>query len=138
MKVRRKARELTLQALYSYELSGNPLEEIIESIVFSRSRNRYVREYAKSLILKTVQNLQLIDECIRKKAINWDFSRIAVIDKIILRMALCEYFYFDEIPPKVSINEAIEIAKKYSTEKSSQFVNGLLDSIFKEHRKRGE
>ena len=69
---------------------------------------------------------------IKKKALNWDFDRIAVIDRIILRMAMCEFIYFDDIPPKVSIDEAIEISKKFSTEKSGKFINGILDSVLNE------
>jgi N utilization substance protein B len=74
---------------------------------------------------------------IKRKAVNWEFSRIAVMDKLILRMALCEFLCFEDIPPKVSIDEAIEIAKKYSTEKSGRFVNGILDAVLNDLRAEG-
>ncbi len=64
-----------------------------------------------------------------EKSKNWDFERIAIIDRLIIRMAICEFLFFDDIPPKVSISEAIEIAKKFSTDDSSAFVNGILDAI---------
>ena len=72
-----------------------------------------------------------LDKEIKLKLENWDFSRIATIDKIVMRMALSEFLYFEEIPPEVSINEAIELVKNYSTERSSKFINGVLDALFK-------
>jgi N utilization substance protein B len=72
-----------------------------------------------------------IDEDIIKHLKNWDFNRLAVIDRVIMRMAIIELLYFEDIPPEVSINEAIELAKKYSTEKSDKFINGLLDAVFR-------
>ena len=71
---------------------------------------------------------------IEKRLKNWELQRIAVIDKVILRLALAEILYFSDIPPEVSINEAIELAKKYSTEKSSKFINGILDAIYRRHK----
>jgi N utilization substance protein B len=72
-----------------------------------------------------------IDNDIIKHLKNWDFNRLAVIDRVIMRMAIIELLYFKDIPPEVSINEAIELAKKYSTEKSDKFINGLLDAVFR-------
>ena len=77
------------------------------------------------------------DEDIVKHLKNWDFSRLAVIDRVILRMAIIELEQFEDIPPEVTINEAIELAKKYSTDKSDKFINGLLDAIFKRLKKEG-
>jgi N utilization substance protein B len=68
---------------------------------------------------------------------HWEFSRLAIIDKIILRMSICELLYFEDIPPKVTMNEAIEIARAYSTDKSDKFVNGVLDSILEDLKKEG-
>jgi len=65
---------------------------------------------------------------------NWEFGRIALIDRLILRLALCELLHFDEIPPKVTINEAIDLAKKYSTSQSGRFVNGILDSLYQKYK----
>ena len=79
-----------------------------------------------------------LDSLIRKRVEHWEFGRLAIIDRIILRMSICELLYFDDIPPKVSINEAIEIARDYSTEKSDKFVNGVLDSILADLKKEGK
>ena len=78
------------------------------------------------------------DKMIIKRLKNWELRRIAVIDKVILRLALAEILYFEDIPPEVSINEAIELAKKYSTEKSSKFINGILDAIYRETKKKSK
>ena len=73
-----------------------------------------------------------MERTISKFLENWELGRIALLDNLILQMAVCELLFFDDVPPKVSISEAIEIAKKYSTDDSSGFVNGILDSVFKE------
>jgi N utilization substance protein B len=75
---------------------------------------------------------------IAKKIKNWELDRIALIDRIVLRMGICELKYFPEIPPKVSINEAIELAKKFSTERSGKFVNGVLDAVYNELKETGQ
>jgi N utilization substance protein B len=86
--------------------------------------------YAVRLLTHIESYKEQLDELIRSKVEKWEFSRIATIDKIVMRMATAELLYFPDIPPKVSINEAIEIAKKYSTDKSGKFVNGILDAIY--------
>ncbi|MCG8608448.1 transcription antitermination factor NusB, partial [bacterium] len=87
------------------------------------------RVFADKLVRLAVDNREACDELIIQKCHNWDFERIAIIDKLILRLAICELLYIEDIPPKVSIDEAIEVAKKYSTERSGQFINGILDSV---------
>lgn len=126
---RRKARELALQVLYAYELSGNPVDSILERIPDRGKISPEIGEFAASLSRQTVQHLAEIDEVIARKVQRWELSRIAVVDKTILRLAICELFYFPDIPQKVSINEAIELAKIYSTRESGRFVNGILDSV---------
>lgn len=135
---RRKAREIALRALYALELSQNPLDDIIEDMILGRSEDRVALLFAEQLVRKTVEHLEEFDQKIKEKAINWDFNRIAVLDKLILRMAICEFLYFEDIPPKVTINEAIEIAKKYSTEKSGSFINGILDSVLTDLKRKGK
>lgn len=129
---RRLIREKVLQILYAYEISKEPLQLIIEQQLGKFPKNTPEFEFAKFLIEQTVQHEKEIDNEIIKKVTNWELKRIAVIDKIILRMGICELFYFPDIPPKVTINEFVEIAKSYSTEKSGTFINGVLDSILKE------
>jgi len=127
---RRKARELALEALYQIEITQDNCESVLED-VFSRSpENDEVQEFTRRLVLTAVQHQEEIDSLIAKTAENWDFSRISSVDRNVLRCAVGELLYFSsEIPPKVAINEAIEIAKKYSTADSGRFVNGILDKI---------
>ena len=134
---RRQIREKVLQALYAYELSHEPVELILENIVASLKKEPEVFDLARVLFLKVIETKEEVDTLIKSRVANWEFSRIAVIDKIILRMCICELLHFEDIPPKVSINEAIEIARRYSTEKSDKFVNGVLDSILDDLKKSG-
>jgi N utilization substance protein B len=134
---RRQIREKVLQGLYAYELSHEPVELILETIVNDLKRDPVVFDLAKTLFLKVIETKDEVDALIKGRVANWEFSRIAVIDKIVLRISICELLYFDDIPPKVSINEAIEIARRYSTEKSDKFVNGVLDSVLDDLKKSG-
>lgn len=134
---RRRARELVLQACYAHELSGNEPASIEKDIIMGADENEGVRVFAAELFRRTVAHVQEYDALICAKAANWEFTRIAIMDKLILRIALCEFMHFDDIPPKVSIDEAIEIAKKFSTEKSGPFVNGILDAILNDMRDSG-
>jgi N utilization substance protein B len=135
---RRLIREKVLQALYAYELSHEPIEMIIETIVGELKPHPEAFAFAKSLILKVIEQAEVLDKMISQRAEHWDFNRIAVIDRIVIRMGICELMYFDDIPPKVSINEAIEIVRAYSTEKSDKFVNGVLDSVLEDLKKDGK
>lgn len=144
MKIRRKLREVVLQSLYASEVSGDNLENIlnytlkplVNKILSSVDENDKIEEFnekeatifVERLFLKTVNQQDFLDEEIKKQVENWDINRLATIDKLVLRMAICELLEFPDIPAKVTINEAIEIAKKYSTAKSGKFVNGILDS----------
>jgi N utilization substance protein B len=89
-------------------------------------------KFAKSLLLTTQEKREYVAELINPKLKNWDAERIAVLDMIMMRMGVCELLYFETIPPKVTINEYIDIAKQYSTQQSGQFINGVLDNIHKE------
>ncbi|MCH7761671.1 transcription antitermination factor NusB [candidate division TA06 bacterium] len=127
---RRKAREKVLMSLYRMDMSGERLEGILKSAL-GESQDE-IDPFTEELIKKISVHLQEIDEIIGKITENWEFQRIAIIDRNILRFAICELLYFEEIPTKVTIDEAIEIAKKYSTEESGRFVNGILDRAAKE------
>ncbi len=126
-----------MQALYAYELSHEPVESIIENIVSSLKKEPEIFELAQRLFLKVIETRDELDALITSRVANWEFNRLAVIDKIVLRMCICELLYFEDIPPKVSINEAIEIARRFSTEKSDKFVNGVLDSILDDLKATG-
>lgn len=134
---RRQIREKVLQGLYALELSHEPVEFILDNIVGSLKKEPEIFELAKNLFLKVIEMKEEIDTLIKSRIANWEFNRLAVIDKIVLRIGICELLYFEDIPPKVSINEAIEIARRYSTEKSDKFVNGVLDSILDDLKKAG-
>ncbi len=129
MGVRRKAREFVLQALYSLEMTGDDPQEIKKFYIEEYKLRDKLLEFFEELFDKTVENMEYIDSIIKRHIANWDFDRIAIIDKNILRMGIAEFLYFDSIPYNVTIDEAVEIAKKYSTEKSGSFVNGVLDAI---------
>lgn len=135
---RRRARELALQACYAHELSENEPDAIVADVILSQEELAPVLKFAEDLFRQTVAHRDEYDHLIKQKAVNWEFSRIAILDKLILRMAICEFLYFEDIPPKVSIDEAIEIAKKFSTEKSGRFVNGILDAALIDLRKAGQ
>jgi transcription antitermination factor NusB len=90
------------------------------------------------LYYETINNYQAFDQFIESKAENWELERIAVVDRILMQMGICEMLRFSEIPIKVSINEYLEIAKKFSTPKSSKFINGILDSLYLDFKNNGK
>jgi len=135
---RRVIREKVVQSLYAHELTGDPVEHVISCNLTGLENNKDAHQFAKDLVVETINHSASIDKIIKSKVANWDFSRIALLDRLILRMAICELKYFNEIPPKVSMNEAIELAKLFSTDKSGQFVNGVLDAIFDDMKTSGE
>ena len=136
---RRKAREYVLKALFAHELGDDDAEHTIETILkpLKEESGRDSYDFALKLFLRTLDHLEELDQVIAEHTKNWEVERIAVIDKILLRMALTEFLYTEDIPPKVSINEALEIAKTYSTPSSSQFVNGVLDAALKHLKEEG-
>lgn len=134
MSARRKARELVLKSLYAFEsVEGDP-DSIMETLSQESGLADKPRKFALDLFHLVITHFNKIDDEIRKHAEHWDISRLALIDKNILRISICELLFMPDIPSRVSINEAIELAKKYSTEESSSFVNGILNSIFTEHK----
>jgi len=137
MNTRREARSRALQTLYAYEISGNAIEQILNDPILGKPVGKNMIGFYEKLVKKTVKNINEFDELIEKKSQNWKFERITIIDKVILRQALCEFLHFSDIPPKVSIDEAIEISKIFSTDKSGKFINGLLDSILLDLVKKG-
>jgi transcription antitermination protein NusB len=134
---RRIIREKVVQALYAHEISGDPLEHVNECILSGLAPNKAAHDFAQRLVAETVAHSTEIDQIIRARVANWDFKRIAILDRLILRMGICELLYFREIPPKVTMNEAIELAKLFSTEKSGQFVNGVLDAVLADIKNLG-
>ncbi|MCK4404605.1 MAG: transcription antitermination factor NusB [candidate division Zixibacteria bacterium] len=131
MSARRKARELTLKALYAYDISGTEVEQISNDIISPSLIKSEAKKFSQSLFFKVVQNIKEIDKLIKDHVKSWDFSRIATVEKNILRMGICEFLFFDDIPSTISIDETIELAKKYADKDSKKFVNAVLDSVLK-------
>jgi N utilization substance protein B len=131
---RRKAREVVLQALYESEFSDKPWAEILDGQTKDRASTRETIEYALALLAKVRETVAEIDEKISSCLNNWELERISLIDKNILRFALTELRFFREVPAKVIIDEAIEIAHKYSSREAGSFVNGVLDRFAHEYR----
>ncbi|MFC1564321.1 transcription antitermination factor NusB [candidate division KSB1 bacterium] len=129
---RRQCREEALQIVYSLAFNPRPLDEAVEDSSIIRPDSSKFDDFTVDLVKKILDASGECDKLIETHSSNWSFERIALIDKLILRLALAEFLHFPDIPPKVTINEALEIAKKFSTTKSSIFVNGVLDSALKE------
>jgi len=126
-----------LQALYAHEMTGNPVDFIVEDLIKKTSEDDRIKSFAIELFRACTGNRKNIEKYIIQQAHNWDFDRIAILDKLIMRMAITEFLYFSDIPPKVSIDEAIEVSKSFSTEKSGHFINGILDGVLSILREEG-
>ena len=133
---RRIVREKVLLVLYAYEINNENLQALTDSLL-AEVQDENLISFGKELINKVIINKNEFDQRIKQRVSNWEMNRIAIIDRILLRMALCEILYFPDIPPKVSINEAIEIAKTFSTAGSGKFINGILDAILIDERSSG-
>ena len=132
---RRKAREATMQALYALEINNGFPQDVLELCddSFNNSENDiYTKELFNCVVEKQSWADDLISQCLE----NWEYGRVAILDKILLRMGVSEIYHIEDVPPKVSISEMVEIAKVYSTEESSSFVNGILDTIYKNYSEK--
>ena len=133
MGLRRDGRVAAIQFLYQFDAHKPAnVDEALAAFWKQNEEPQNVRDFANDLLRGALEKLPEIDAKIRTLADNWDFERLAVVDRNILRLAVYEMLFRPEIPPIVSINEAIEIAKKFSTAESGKFVNGLLDRVKKE------
>jgi N utilization substance protein B len=127
--VRREGRELALQALYSMDLNPMEMRAALQLFRENVRSNAGARAFAEELVAGVVANREAIDRNIEEKSKNWSISRMGKVDLNILRLAVYELFYRDDIPKNVTLNEAIEVAKKFGTEESPAFINGILDEI---------
>ena len=128
---RRSARETVLQALYAVEVGQEHEAKALKDILDREKRDEEINEFIVQLFEISLKNRDWCENEIKSRLNNWEFDRVAVLDRLLLILAISEIFFIDNIPPKVSIAEAIEIAKQFSTEESSAFVNGVLDNIYK-------
>ena len=133
---RRIVREKVLQILYAFEMNKESLQ-LLTNGVLSDVEDKADKEFAENLVNRVLIHAKDLDIKIKERVDNWELGRIALIDRILLRIGLCELYYFPEIPPKVSINEVIEIAKEYSTAGSGKFINGILDAVLSELKESG-
>ena len=134
MSLRRKAREYALQILFQFDMTQNP-EGLTERFWAQRKVIPEVRDFANQLVKGVLKNLDEIDALIQKYAQHWSLRRIAIVDRNILRFGIYEILYIKDIPAKVTINEAIEITKRYADKDSGAFINGILDKIVKEENR---
>ena len=134
---RRSSRELALKFLYQFELNEGNIDEQMKLFLERNSSHDEVDTFMKKLVVSTLKQINEIDEIIQRFSNNWVLDRMTVIDRNILRIGTCELLYNFSTPPKVAINEAVDIAKKYGNEDSPEFVNGILDKIYKKIGQKG-
>lgn len=138
MRLRSKAREIALHLLYQIEISKQDREEAFRSYLENEPQKQEVIDFSRTLVMGVSDNAAHIDALIKKYVRNWEIDRMAIVDRNILRIACLELLFLDDIPPKVSINEAIELAKRFGDVDSSRFVNGVLDKIYRMESKKNE
>ena len=139
-KDKRLARVIAIQAIYASEIYPENSDNIFDIILNSGEDEEWLPlesaptkdaiNYGKELHKIVVSNTNSLDDLIKKRSKNWSINRITLLDRLILRMSLAEMIYVDDVPPKVSIAEGVEIAKYFSTDESGSFVNGILDSFY--------
>ena len=132
---RRAARQCVLKALFAYQFSKN---NTIKQLVSKNPELKGNNDFIHSLFDIVLENMKLTENIIKSHLENWEIDRVALIDKILLKMGICEIYFIDDIPPKVSISEMVEIAKIYSTDESPVFINGILDAVFKNYIKENK
>jgi N utilization substance protein B len=129
---RRKAREYALQMLFQWDITRDTVDQIAATFFENYDEPASVVEFARLLVIRTVEHVEEIDVLIQRHAEHWRLDRMAIVDRNLLRLATQEFLYDRETPKTVVINEAIEIARRFSSQESPQFINGILDSIKKE------
>jgi transcription antitermination protein NusB len=131
MASRRKARELALQMLFQWEQGKHRPETVLNSFLPPQKLDAEVEQFARELFEGTVSEVEALDQRVTKHAANWRLERMAAVDRNLLRLAVYEFLHYPETPPAVVINEALEIARRFSDKASVEFVNGVLDAVRK-------
>jgi transcription antitermination protein NusB len=131
---RRKARELALQMLFEYDVTGTTPDDMFQRSDDLKNAPAGIRDFTKRLVAGTLEHRDALDAMISRQADHWRLMRMPIVDRNILRMALFELLHEPETPRPVVIDEALEIAKRFSTPRSSQFINGILDGVLKSGR----
>ncbi|MBN2483147.1 MAG: transcription antitermination factor NusB [Candidatus Omnitrophica bacterium] len=138
MRVRSKAREIALCVLYQVETSKLDGKTLLDRYIARYPQKQEVIDFAHSIVEGVASRFNELDVIIKRYAKNWQIDRMAIIDRNILRLTILELMFLDGIPPKVSINEAIELAKRFGDIDSPRFVNGILDKVYKSEKKENE
>ena len=131
---RRAARELALKFLYQTEFNSNSPDSELNSFCERANVSEEIQNFTQTLIKNIFFHKKEVDRLLKKISANWVPDRMAIIDKNILRLGICELLFDSTTPPKVVINEAVEIAKKFGTEESPDFINGILDKVYKDSK----
>ncbi|HEV8610529.1 MAG TPA: transcription antitermination factor NusB [Thermoanaerobaculia bacterium] len=134
MGARRKARELALQMLFEHDVTGTTPDDMFQRSEDLKNAPEGIRDFTKRLVAGTLEHRDALDAMISRQADHWRLMRMPIVDRNILRMALFELLYEPETPRPVVIDEALEIAKRFSTPRSSEFINGILDGVLKSGR----
>ena len=129
---RRKSRELVLKVLYQLEITNQDPQQAIARLQEHFSENEEKDDFSERIVLGVLEHCGEIDQLIEECSENWRLDRMTIIDRAILRMATFELLYCEEIPPKVALNEAIDLGKRFGSEDSGSFINGILDQILNE------
>ena len=130
---RRKAREYALQMLFQWDITHDAVEQIVSTFFQNQpEESTAIVDFARNLVAGTIEHVEEIDRLIQRHAEHWRLDRMAIVDRNLLRLATQEFLHDNGTPKTVVINEAIEIARRFSTQESPQFINGILDSIKKE------
>ena len=133
MRKRSKARESALQVLYQIDVTGDPVDAVLNQYWHTRNRNPEVVDFANEIVKGTIEHLSEIDTIISQHSESWEISKMPIVDRNILRFAIYEILYMDDIPPKVTIDEAVDLANDYGMPNSGKFINGVLDKIMTLH-----
>jgi N utilization substance protein B len=130
MSTRREARVCTVQALYAHDVAGGRPRHHVKTVIEPELEDdEDVLDFASRLFMETVVHQEEADDALTRRMENWDLDRLALLDRALMRMAVAEFLAFEDIPPKVTLDEAVELAKAFGTDQSGSFVNGVLDAV---------
>ena len=132
------AREGVLEALFSHKFSDVERKVTINRVLENVPERKENVGFITNLFDNVLDNSKWADKLIEEHLQNWEFDRVAKVDKVLLKMGICEIYFLEDIPPKVTISEMVEISKVYSTDESPNFINGILDAVYKDFQKKGK
>ena len=130
------AREGVLEALFSHQFSDVERKITINRVLNNVPEREENLVFITTLFNNVLDNSKWADKIIEEHLQNWEFDRVAKVDKVLLKMGICEIYFLEDIPPKVTISEMVEISKIYSTDESPNFINGILDAVYKDFQKK--